>query len=1157
MKNFINNFNWEFYFPNALKLLMVMKLTVVLILASVLSILAGESYSQTKMLTLKMVDAKVEDVLAAIEKQSEFYFFIYSEKVIDADKKVSVDIEDQRIETVLNTLFAGTNVAYTIRDRLVVLSTPEIIGYTNQTVLQQPQRTVSGKVTDFSGSPLPGVTVVVKGTTQGTVTNADGDYTLTNIPEDATLVFSFVGMRTQEMIVRSQTNINITMEEETIGLEEVVAIGYGTQKKLNLTGAISTVSSKELADRPVTSLAQALQGIVPNLSITTTDGGRPGSDFNWNIRGRGTIGTAGASSSPLFIIDGAPGDPNVINPEDIESVSVLKDAAASAIYGSRAPYGVVIITTKKGERNKMKVKFNSSLSWRSMTSLLNPVGSLEYVNYRNEGAINRGEPVPFDQDYIDAIKYHIENPDSPNKTIDPANPSEYLYNVATDINWWRETYKNSALTKNYNLAASGGTEFVSYYLSLGAYNQDGQYRYGDENFKRYTGLLNLNANATNWLELGYKLQLSRRNYDAPNSKALSWMQASAVRAAPTVDLFEPNGRYGYYGSGIQQATEGGRQINIRDGFDNQLSYVVKPLNNLMLKGNLTFNTYNNIFLENTKICYTYDALGNIKGTQEDAAVSDILQRYAINKYYSTNIYADYTKQIGKHNIHFLLGYQQEFSDSKNLESYRNNLISEDILSINVATGSNLQATDSKNEWATMGYFGRFTYNYQEKYLFEFNGRYDGTSRFPLDYRWGFFPSTSVGYIISKEKFFEPLTNIANFMKLRASYGRLGNANVNLYYTPTLAMNISDFIGADGTFLYYMSIPGFGNYNLTWEKPTTLNLAVDLGFLKNRLQTSFDWYTRKTVDMVGPSEPLPSVLGTDTPQENNTELIGKGWEFTLSYKGSVGTDFQYQAGLNISRHRAVVEKYYNPTNLITTYYKGMELGEIWGYETVGFINDEETLTSMADQSFIFSRWGLGDIQYKDLNGDGKIDYGQNTLDDHGDLKIIGSRTPDFEFNITFSANYKGLDMQTFWTGRGPTDWWPSGGQGDWTSLGQSAFFGGDLTIHSPVYIEHMDRWTPENLDAYYPRNLTGSNEKNKNQRVQTKYLQNISYLRLKNLQLGYTFPSRLSGSFFQQARIYISGENLLTFTSLRIFDPEVPGIIYPLQKVISLGISTTF
>jgi TonB-linked SusC/RagA family outer membrane protein len=596
---------------------------------------------------------------------------------------------------------------------------------------------------------------VVKGTTIGSISDVNGNFRI-EVPVDAeVIVCTYVGMKTQEINIVGLRNFDIVMEQEAIGIEEVVAIGYGTQKRINLTGAVSTVSSEELADRPVASVAEALQGVVPNLNISTTDGGRPGSDLEWNIRGIGTIG--GGQASPLILIDGVPGNVNNLNPADIENISVLKDAAASAIYGSRAPYGVVIITTKKGKTNQMKVTFNSNLAGRIPTQMIKPMGSLDLIKYYNESSANIGAAPFFPQAHIDALMYAIENPGSPNKTINPTDPSRYQYNVAVDEDWWGATYKNLALAQNYNINVSGGSENVTYYASFGTFDQDGLYKIGDDNFKRYTGLLNLNAEVTKWLEFGYRINASRRNFNRPVSH--SEMQYAAFREWPINPVKEPTGYYSANARGLNIAEDGGRKSDITDAFDNTLSFIFKPVGNFNIKGDLTLNTYNQRYDQNDKIVNRYDALGNIFGAQSGATTTGIRKERSVNKFYSANIYADYTKQVADHNFYVLAGYQQEYNNWERLTGSRNDLLAQDLPSLRTATGSNIILLDDENEWATQGYFGRFTYNYREKYLFEVNGRYDGSSRFPKDLRWGFFPSGSVGYIISRESFFNPLNDI--------------------------------------------------------------------------------------------------------------------------------------------------------------------------------------------------------------------------------------------------------------------------------------------------------------------------------------------------------------------------------------------------------------
>ena len=1137
----------------SLKIIKLMRNLLILMFITVFQVFAEDSYSQKTRLTLNLTDVSVENVLNSIENQSEF-FFLCNKKLVDVERKVNIRMENQYIDDILSRVFKGTNVKYVVMDRQIVLSPAEYLEKVIRTAQLIQQETVTGTVTDEEGNPLPGVNIVVKGTIKGTITDANGNYSIEVDDLNSVLTFSFIGYLSQEIFIEGRNIIDATLAIDVFGLEEVVVVGYGIQKKINVTGAISSVSSKELADRPVTSVAEALQGVVPNLQITTTDGGRPGSSLIWQIRGVGSIG--GARDNPLILIDGIPGNPSNLNPDDIEDISVLKDASASAIYGSRAPYGAILITTKRGESEKMKVTFNSSLALRVPMKMLNPMGSMDFINYYNESAANIGIAPYFSQDWIDSLQTRIDNPDLPNYCIHRTKPTKkWGWAVGIDQDWWSETYKKMAQAQNYNISASGGSKAVNYYVSLGYLDQEGLYRYGNDSFKRYSGLVNLHTNATKWLELDLRMRFTRRDNDTPNSDDL---QFQAYRVWPLQSLRDPHGYWTKPAYPYHIAAEGGRKKTNNDNFNNTLGFVIKPFEGFRLKGDATFNSSNQMYKRNNKILYKYSPLDEIIGTQNGANISYIEKAYTNSKFYTTNFYADYVKQLGTHYLHFLAGYQQEYEHWYNLNGYRDNLIAQDVPSLRTATGENINVVDDESEWSTQGYFGRINYNYKEKYIFEFNSRYDGSSRFPKDYRWGFFPSASIGYNIARESFFAPLLVVIDNMKLRASYGRLGNSNVGNYYSPTISKVQTDYIGASGVFLDYVSAPGFGNYYLTWEKPTTIDVGVDIGMFKNRLQMNFDWYRRETIDMIGPSEPMPKVLGASVPQKNNTEMKGTGWELSLLYKGAV-KEFHYQAVINIAHHEEVVTSYYNPEGLLSSYYDGKVLGEIWGYETVGFINDEETLASMADQTLIGTNWGLGDIQYKDIDGDGKITYGSYTLEDHGDMVRIGNQTPDYSYNITLACDYKGFDMRVFFRGLGHTDWWPNSGQGYRSGFTSWVFFGNSNNRWNNATLEeHKDHWTQDNHDAYYPRAMVGVNMGQKNSYVQSRYLQNGAFLRLKNIQFGYTLPEKWSKPYqIRNVRVYVSGENLLTFTKLRIFDPETPGLIYPLQKVFSGGIKATF
>jgi len=1148
-----------------------MRNILLLILITVFQVNADDIYSQNTRISLSLNNVPIAKVLEEIQNNSEFYF-LFNAKLIDVERDVSISVSDMKISEILSSLFSGTGVNWVVYDRQIILTPGDAIGLSE--IIQQLHK-VSGTVTDKDGSPLPGVNVVIKGTSQGVITDVNGKYNI-EVPQGVnSLVFSFIGMEAQEIVIGSLSQIDVIMLESAIGLEEVIVVGYGTQKKVNITGAVSTVSATELEARPITNVGEAIRGLVPNLQINTVDGGRPGSSLNWQIRGVGSIG--GANDAPLILIDGIAGNPDDINPDDIENISVLKDAAASAIYGSRAPYGVVIITTKKGKQEQMKVTLHSNYSFRMPTEMLNKVGSLDWIDLTNEGFTNNGLAPLVTQATIDHIKYKMEHPEEnlPDVYPDAATGTNWYgldgkdwIPLAVDVDWWSECYKSKALTQNHNLSAQGGSKAVTYYASLGYFDEDGLYRHGNDYYKRYNGLFNVQAQATEWLDLDFRFRLTRNETSRPSSHAA--MVQDSYRFWPLWPIRSPNGDYMPEGASYLIADEGAKKNTTKDVFVSTLAFSIKPLKGLNFNGDVTFNSFDSKYHENGKILYLLKPDGKtIKGTYNGANKSYVNKSYSLDKFYSVNLYASYARSFSDgHNLLVLAGYQNEYQINEGVGGYRDALISQDLPSLSAATGTDIRTTDSGYEWSSQGYFGRLTYNYKEKYLFEFNSRYDGSSRFPEDLRWGFFPSASVGYNISKESFFDSFTSIIDLLKLRASYGRLGNSNVGYYYVPTISKYQNNFIGPGGVYLDYVSAPGLGNYGLTWEKPTTLNLGLDLSMFDNSIQVTAELFNRKTIDMVGPSEPLPAVLGTSVPSTNNTELKGQGWELTLTYRRAIN-DFHFQAMFNISHHRETVLKYYNPKGLINSYYEGKVLGEIWGYETEGFISD---LDIMPDQTQVGTNWKLGDIQYKDQltvdtngdgipdAGDGKITVGAQTLEDHGDLIRIGNSTPDFDYNFSLDCDYRGFDFRVFLSGLGHTDWWPSTGQGDLQTATQNIFFGqSNQPFNHPLLVEHLDHWTPENPNGYFPRVHNGwADYGAKNRKTQTRYLQNRAYLRMKNIQIGYTLPSKWTKPYLiENARIYISGENLLTFSNLMIFDPETPGLIYPLQKVISAGIKLSF
>ena len=1024
----------------------------------------------------------------------------------------------------------------------------------------QQQKTISGTIKTTEGETLPGVSILIKGTSDGTITDIDGNYTL-KLPANAkTLVISYVGMISQEITIGNQTVINVALEEDIQGLEEVVVVGYGTQKKVNLTGAVDVVGSKELENRPVANVAQAIQGVSPNLNITANStGGEPGATQNWNIRGTGTL--TGNGGSPYILVDGVPMNIQNVNPDDIESVSVLKDAAASAIYGARAPYGVILITTKRGKKGKKAtVTYSNNLALSSPTRLPHSANSLDAALAMNYAVENNGAAPMYDDETIQRIKDYQAGKITDETIIDPANPNRWgHWNKGNANNDWMYIYfKKQSFRQKHNVSLSGGSDKVTYFVSGGFYDQDGQLNWGNESYSRYNMTANIKAQVTDWFKFGVNTKYARSKTVYPNAyggynRYVIWH--NFTRQWPSNPLYYPNGELSA-ASGIDLLEQTGDEEKMADDFWVTFSGDLEPIKGWVTSVKYSWN--NSGYKLKSHKATSYATRPDGTSYVRNNSVNSFAARFSNNDYHLLSVTSRYEKQLEDHYFQALIGYEEELRENGGLSGNRKELVTDKVPSISTATGDS-QVDDWWSHWATQGVFGRLVYNYKEKYLFELNARYDGSSRFAnADTQWGFFPSGSVGYNISKENFWESIEQYVNDFKIRGSYGSLGNQQVaNYSYIPILPVrtNLSWIMGSQRP--VYTLAPGLLSTSLTWETSTTLNIGFDAAFVKNKLGVTFDWYNRTTTDGVGPAESLPRVLGTSVPKTNNTELETKGFELVVSWRDKIGSDFNYNVKFVLGDNKSVVKSYPNPTKILNNHYDGKVLGDIWGYESMGFFVDDDDVAGWYDQSKFRKRWQAGDMKYNDLNGDGKIDWGDNTLEDHGDKIIIGNNRPRYNFGLTAGFNYKNFDFTMFWQGVAKRDYF--------FSSGTNVFWGfrGNKWQNS-YYREHMDYWTPENTDAYYPRPYMYG-EHTKNTKTQTKYLQNAAYARLKNIQLGYTLPSKWTQKIsLGKVRFYATGENLITITKMtKLFDPEAlsgawgGGKIYPLSKVVSMGVNVTF
>ena len=1038
----------------------------------------------------------------------------------------------------------------------------------------QQESTCTGVVKDATGETIIGASVLVKGTTVGTITGLDGDFSLSDVEKGSVIQISFVGYKTVEVVWNGQP-INVTMQDDSQALEEVVVVAFGTQKKANLTGAVSSVGAKEIAARPVSSTVEALQGVVPGMNISTSsDGGSLKGNKSFNIRGTGKIGDYGSALTPLVLIDGMEGDINAINPQDIENISVLKDAAASSIYGSRAPGGVILITTKKGKSGKPNINYNNNFRFNSPLNMPHMADSYSFALAINDQMANNGEAPMYSAKKLQQIKdyqtgksneYMWPYSNGRWNAFDDPNREDLMPAANTD---WLHALFGSSFTHEHSLSANGGTDVMQYYLSANYLDQGGLLKYGDDGKKRYSLTAKINADLAKWLKVGYSVRFNRIDYDAPSFASAGNNKSNVFyfdvcRYWPVIPLVDPNGYYTAE-SKIYQLETGGRYKTQEDILAQQLQFLIEPIKNW--KTTVELNYRINTYFEHTdyQTVYAYDVAGNPYAIAN--TTSSVTEYGKKSNFFNPNIFSEYSLNLESgHNMKALVGFQSELFTVRDLKASQDNIMA-GVPTLNT-TSQNAKASGGYSEWATAGFFGRINYDYKGRYLIEGNIRYDGTSRFLRNKRWNWFPSFSVGWNVAQEEFFESLTDLIGTMKLRASWGQLGNQNTESYYpfyrTITYSQNNGGWL-VNGQKPNTAAESALVSALLGWEKTETLNVGFDLGMLNNRLVVNFDYFQRKSKDIVGPGQELPAILGTGVPNVNNLDMTSKGWELMASWRDQIN-DFRYGITLSLSDSKVVVDKFPNPSkDLEQTYYDGAVVGDIWGWQTVGIAKTQAEMDAhlaKVDQSSMGSNWGAGDIMYADVDGDGVISAKDNTLANHGDKVLLGNNTPRYNFGLNLDAAWKGFDLKVFFQGTLKRDYMPSDG---------STMFWGAVGYWQTNYFEpHLDYFRPEdttsglgpNVDGYYPRPMNDA----KNRKAQTRYLQNAAYCRLKNVTLGYTLPSDLTKKFYvNNLRFFVSAENLLTITSLcKTFDPETVGVgdwdgcTYPLSKTISFGLSATF
>lgn len=1034
------------------------------------------------------------------------------------------------------------------------------------TAITQQDGQCTGVVKDGNGEPVIGASVFVKGTRNGAVTDLDGRFSLTGVKRGSALHISYVGYNDKD-VVWDGSALNVILTDNERSLNEVVVVGFGTQKKANLTGAVATIDAKNLVSRPVNSAVDAMQGMIPGMNFSIgSGGGALNSNTRYNIRGTGTIG-AGSSVAPLVLIDGMEGDLNAINPQDIDNISVLKDAASSSIYGSRAAGGVILVTTKSGKAGKTTVNYNNNFRFNSPENMPHQLDSYNWALYMNAASINAGSGTWFSDNKLADIKKAQSDPTM--RTMFANAQGRWEIWDANDLlpianhDWLRTCFGNG-FSQEHNVSVNGGTDRVHYYFSGNFLNRRGLLKYGTDKRNRYTITSKVDAQITNWAKLTYNMRFARTDYNQPTMLDDLYYH-NMCRYWPIIPVYDPNGHFVVTGSNPGDLVNGGDTREQTDVNSHQLSLQLTPLNGLVINAEFNYSITNYNQHVDWQTTYGYD-VNNVPYVFNNP--NNAVKEYARKtNYFNPNIYADYSFTLANdHHFKVMAGYQSEELHQRWIQGQQSGIIAN--LPTLHTTATNPSVDGKYDEWATMGVFGRLNYDYQSRYLVEGNLRYDGTSRFLKDNRWVWSPSFSLGWNIARENFWKPIEQYINLLKFRFSWGKLGNQNTDSWYPFYSTVGYSNQAGTwlvGGKKQNISSMPALVSSTLTWEKNRTINYGVDWGAFNNRLTGSFELFSRKTYDMVGPAPELPAILGTDAPKVNNLDMISRGFDLQISWRDRI-KDFNYGVILTMTDGRVKIDKYPNPSKTLSMYYKGAYLGDIWGYTTVGIAKTDEEMAEhlkKADQSAIGSNWAAGDIMYADLDGDGKVNGGEGTADKSGDRRIIGNSTPRYNFGLNLTAAWKGFDLKVFFQGTLKRDYAPGASDAVfWGACGIGKWQATGFKQHLDFFRSDPNDPLGQNLDSYYPRaNWNGG----RNNQTQTKYLQNAAYCRLKNLTIGYTIPQNITRRFYvQNLRVFFSAENLFTITSFtKLGDPEIIDAsgwgfskAYPLTRNFAFGLSVT-
>jgi len=1112
--------------PALRKMLKIMKLTTLLFFIALFQV-SAKSYSQETKLSLKFENETLENVFSKIEANSEFSIF-YKNDLIKNSKEVTGEFKDVLIINILDEVLKSENLTYNIKDKLIMI-VPKDINKIN--ISDQQQKSVSGKVTDQTGASVPGASVVIKGTTTGVITDNNGNYSLTNIPANAILQFSFVGMKMQEVKVGTQTSVNVSLTEESIGLEEVVAIGYGVQKRVNLTGSIATVDKKNLENRPITNSTMALQGAT-GVYVNQTSG-RPGADAGTiRIRGIGTMSDA----NPLVLVDGIEYDLRDVNPSDIESISILKDAASSAIYGNRAANGVVLIKTKTGQKGSLKVDYNTYIGSQSIMQVPDNIvtNAVEYMEGKNRALTNEGKPIEYAQTLLDDYKAGVT-----------AGTDPWKY---ANTNWMNVMFKNAPI-QEHNLRFSGGSERTIFSASLGYLDQDGILL--NTYAKKYSININLASEVTKSVKIGANLMSNywintESGYTTNDGNGEGGLMGLIYRGLPMQAPLAKDGTYAdqwvrvpghnffrnpyalaYEGSHTNKSQRTLASVYIEFKLPFNILYKVTGSANLYFMNEKFANPVINLTNTSTGVI---SPMGNIPAR-------GVIQRN-FNNLNLTNFHTlNWSKGIGDNALSALLGFSIETFESSNFSAQNQGYLGNELTELSAgSTNPLVSGTSAKS--SLMSYFGRVNYGYKSKYLFEGNFRYDGSSRFSKGNQWGLFPSVSVGWRINEEGFMKDIKQISN-LKFRASWGQLGNQMIALF-SYVDAVSIGQNYNFNNTVVSGAAITSVSDPKISWETTTMTNIGLDGGLFNNSLTFGIDVFNNLTTGILRQIQ-IPAQVGNlGGPFKNIGSVSNKGFEISGQYSNRIG-QVKYNLGGNLMRVKNNVEnlngQIYYTGNRITK--EGDPIDSFFGLEAIGIFKSVEEVASSPVQNSITRP---GDLKFKDLDG--------NKIIDNNDRKVIGSVIPSYTYGFNLGVEYKNFELTAFFQG-------VSGLNTIYTGNLSKPYNNGAGVTRNWL----TDSWTPENPDAKLPILTTGSGNPF-NFQTSSFWVSNASYLRMKNIQLSYNFPVNLIKHVgLNSLKIYANALNYLTFSKFKLTDPErlltKDGVDYPNAKTLTLGVNLSF